>query len=157
MNITKCILFLEHMTYVRCYYYPLQLVWLNVTAAKWDKFRANSSFYMKRNSNYLLERKYLRCVHTLPKLSEGSIIKSLDLLWLLYTNLCFLWVYFTLVLQLLNCSYHWFSVSIILLQIPIQSDKKNEENSWIQLTSPVWNTDRGALSQKKRAFWSQVG
>lgn len=82
----KCILFLEHTPSVKCNYFPLQLVWLNITAATWDKVPANSGLYMRRNSSNLLGRKYVRCVRMLPK--WGQVIKYLGLLWLLYIHLC---------------------------------------------------------------------
>lgn len=52
------------------------------------------------------------------------MIKSLDFLWLLYINLCFTWVSFTLgqALQMLNCSFHWLALRFPL-SYPVWGEK----------------------------------
>lgn len=123
-------------------------MWLNITAATWDKVPVNSGVDMRRNSSNSLGRKYARCVHTLPK--WGWVIESWGLLWLLYIHLCLRgfhlpWDRCNSCWTALFTGSLWASLSIKSLSI---LTRNNGENSRIRLTSTAWNTDQGAQGQK---------
>lgn len=121
-------------------------MWLNITAATWDKVPVNSGFYVRRNSSNSLERKYVRCADTLPK--WGWVIKPWCLLGLLCIHLCLRgfhlpWDRCNSCRTALFTGPLWASFSIKSLSI---LTRKHGENSHIRLKSTARNTDTASAS-----------